>query len=281
VGSLPLYEHPPTNCPYNATGLQYYNIPVSGDELICSSKNYNTLNIIVAGYDWTGSNITILSGGSSNVVAFKTNNGAGWIQSQISSPYSGTSVKTEKKNLWMGAPSQPTQIYGFPYNGYTFSGNTYYYFSVASDVTQTVSDYEWNVSYGIIQNGAFSNPVEVLTNNPPPGVMGDFDLNVRVGNACGISPWLSRNGYVVGLGSTGFLNLSPNPTSYIITISEVEPPSESIPWVLRLMSQQGVMLVNVTTILPHSINVQGLQPGVYMLHARRGQHSEQHIVVVE
>jgi len=47
------------------------------------------------------------------------------------------------------------------------------------------------------------------------------------------------------------------------------------------MSQQGAVMVNVTTTLPKTINVQGLQPGVYLLHARQGEYVEQLRVVVE
>ena len=51
-GAWPRYRHAPTDCPYNASGLQYYHIPVSGDGLICSSEGYSTLSISGATYDW-------------------------------------------------------------------------------------------------------------------------------------------------------------------------------------------------------------------------------------
>jgi hypothetical protein len=61
----------------------------------------------------------------------------------------------------------------------------------------------------------------------------------------------------------------------------VEPTNDNIPWVLRLMSGQGAVMVNVTATLPKTLNVSGLQPGVYILHARRGQYVEQQVIVVE
>src|SRR5690606_17469102 len=57
-GVWPKYQHAPGDCPYNSTGLQYYYIPISGDDVICNSEGYFTLNISGATYDWSGSKVS-------------------------------------------------------------------------------------------------------------------------------------------------------------------------------------------------------------------------------
>lgn len=103
-GAWPRYRHAPDDCPYITSNKQYYAVPVTGSGLFCSSKTYSTLNISGASYNWSGNKVSI-SGYGSLVTATKTSNGAGWIKTQISSPYSGTTITTAKKTFWIGKPS--------------------------------------------------------------------------------------------------------------------------------------------------------------------------------
>ncbi|MDD2197377.1 MAG: T9SS type A sorting domain-containing protein, partial [Bacteroidales bacterium] len=77
------------------------------------------------------------------------------------------------------------------------------------------------------------------------------------------------------------LSVGPNPASEVITIAELDNDKSSEPWTLRLVSQQGAIAVNVTTTLPKTISVSGMQQGIYILHAQKGNHVEQHRVVVK
>jgi len=108
------YRHSPSDCPYTSSNLQYYYVPVTGDELICTSKTYSTRNISGATYSWSGSKVSI-SGSGYSVTATKTSDGYGWIKTSISSPYSGTTVSSEKQEFWAGKPGvQPTWPAGNP-----------------------------------------------------------------------------------------------------------------------------------------------------------------------
>lgn len=96
-------------------------------------------------------------------------------------------------------------------------------------------------------------------------------------NTCGAI----ENRFYFQVVESRLLNVDPNPASVSINISEGTPSNDNVPWVLRLMSGQGAVMVNVTTTLPKSINVSGLQTGVYILHARRGQYVEQQVIIIE
>lgn len=54
-GNWPRYEHSYSDCPYVSTNIQYYNVPISGDYIVCTSKTYSTVNITGANYNWSSS----------------------------------------------------------------------------------------------------------------------------------------------------------------------------------------------------------------------------------
>ncbi len=83
--------------------MQYYKVPLSGDDIVCTSKLYSTINIVNATYNWNSKRLST-NGTSYSETATKTSNGSGWIQCKITSFNSGTSIITERKTVWVGAP---------------------------------------------------------------------------------------------------------------------------------------------------------------------------------
>ncbi|MCF8360913.1 MAG: hypothetical protein K9H26_19345 [Prolixibacteraceae bacterium] len=49
-GAWPRYRHSPTDCPYVSSNLQYYKVLIDGDDIVCSSETYSTINISGATY---------------------------------------------------------------------------------------------------------------------------------------------------------------------------------------------------------------------------------------
>jgi hypothetical protein len=101
----------------------------------------------------------------------------------------------------------------------------------------------------------------------------DMVVNVNVGNQ------------LVDCGGVKDCNLiiSPNPTFNIpITVSEKSAMAPAnAPWILRLMSSNGAVLISVTAKLPKTLDLTGLEPGTYTLHARKGNYSETRAIVIE
>ena len=136
-GAWPRFRHSPEDCPYAASNLQYYYILISGNTTICSSESFSTLGISNASYNLSGNKVSI-SGTGSSVSATKTSNGTGWIKSQISSPYSETTVEAEK-SFWVGLRANFTGSHSIPYME---SG------SWSSQTICKASGYEWFLREG-------------------------------------------------------------------------------------------------------------------------------------
>ena len=141
-----------------------------------------------------------------------------------------------------------------------------------------VVDYLWSLhgegGYSqMLGNQPASLPFSISGNHPPRMVEVRQQMQ---GCSWNIS---SRRLYLCT--GRNLLLVNPNTASREITIAEVEPTDDKSLWDLRLMSQTGVAITSISTTLPKTINVQGLQPGVYVLNAHRGQHGEQLVVVIE
>jgi hypothetical protein len=292
-GVGPLMRHANNYGPdeYGMDKRNYYAIPqISGDGTICHNdiKTYSVQDFHNVTYIWsTSGNLQINGTNTNRNVSISPTSSAYGIETVFLSIYIAEYdiTRTISRSFWVGAPSSPSEINGFTYNGMLFGSNSYYNFSVYPPSIQGVSIYEWVVGGGTITSGQGTNSITVLTGSGSDEMPLYFDVSVRVGNACGLSPWLWRTGYVVGgvgpASQEQSLSVSPNPTTSSFTVAEVKPSNISTPWTLRLMSQQGSVMVNVITTLPKIISVQGLQPGVYVLHARSGEYVEQIRVVVE
>ncbi len=253
-------------------------VMINGPTILCTSNSTFTLSNLPAGVtvNWTkSSNLSYHSGQGTNSytvsAASSTTSGAGWVRAKLNSPCG--EIVLPDYIVWVSnTPTQPTitvpiEPLNCQYQAMVWASSS------PSDVT-----YSWSVTNGTIisQDGA---ELFVQPTCSRPWILG---LGVSASNQCGTSAITTKS---VTISNGGMINprllIAPNPASVEVTISEIEPTNENIPWVLRLMSQQGAVMVNVTTTLPQTLSVQGLQPGVYVLHARRGSYSEQQVVVVE
>lgn len=269
------------------TCLPTNNDSISGQPVVCSSGTTFTVNNLPSGYyvSWTPSSNLSPSSASGNPVTFKANgNGAGWVQATVRSGCGD--VTLPQKTVWGGSPCQPSNIIGFSYNGKHFGSNSYYDFSVNSSLNQGTNLYEWVVGGGTIEEGQGTNQITVLTS-----MAGDidiyFDVNVRVGNACGWSPWLWRTGYVDGGVGPAYI-VSPNPANSNITVSKDEnyksnqtitqpEPIKSI----RLFDKMGlpVMIQNYSgKDNSVTINVSYLSKGIYIIKINE---KESHTIIKE
>ncbi len=272
--------------------------PIIGSSIVCSSNTTFTLNSLPenCNVSWSkSSNLSYINGQNTTnytvTAANSTTNGAGWVKATISN--GNCDPVTITKELYVGTPPPSENSLQGPIDG---NGNTgpaclgqEYLFKV-EPTTQGVIAYKWRIItptssswWEILSSSNTQMYCTDVFSSHTMGVRQKMDgcswsqetqlrfpvIDCQTGNTCG------------GSGGGPRLLIAPNPTSVEITISEIEPTNENIPWVLRLMSQQGAVMVNVTTTLPQTLSVQGLQPGVYVLHARRGSYSEQQVVVVE
>jgi hypothetical protein len=211
-GSWPRYQHAPWDCPYTGSRESYW-IPISGDYYVCSSKNYSTINISGATYNWDADKVT-LSGTGSSRTATLSSNGEGWIQSCISCPSSGTNVYTGKRPIWCGEPNIPVTTPSGPeiekqYDEYfnvsitdSPGADPYTGFAYASGSVEVIQPYGWYLEFHCYDYewGA----IEITTENEC-GISDPKDIYVYV-----------PQGEKIASKDEVTINLSPNPaTAYV------------------------------------------------------------------
>jgi len=269
-GAWPRYRHAPDDCPYTTSNKQYYAVPVTGSGLICSSGNYLTLNISGASYNWSGNKVSI-SGSGSSVSAIKTSNGAGWIKTQISSPYSGTTITTAKKTFWIGKPSftldveTPITTGGMGIASLDYPGGT-------------ISNVNW-VCVGALSSITGSL---VIARYRAGFQSGSGVVYATASNICG-SKTLSAGVQVTG----GWHKAYPNPAKDILTI-EIDKSKISDKSIInnievrlydKLMTLKKYGKTKGSII---TIDVNDLKPDVYILQIKNGDEIfEEKIVVSE
>lgn len=273
-GYWPRYRHTPTDCPYTSTSLQYYYIPVSGNFTVCSSESYSTLNIASATYSWSGSGVSISSSGST-ATATKIINGSAWVQVQISSSLSGTTVSAEKKTLWAGTPP-PLDIRlvdgttGLPKYVFCLSQHNGVHAKYA-DTNAQVDLWDWDVTGGVI---TYDNPyggdksvVTIYPNTPST-----FNVKLNAHNACGWSGWTDMGVGTMSCG-TYSLALTPNPVTAETTVSIESDAGEELSatdqtsWDLEVYNVGHQLKMKKVKIKGRSttINTSGLKEGVYIV----------------
>jgi hypothetical protein len=258
---------------------------------VCTSNTTFTLNNLPAGstVSWSrSSNLAYVSGQGTPSFTVKASslreNGAGWIQAVVGTACGSDTVAY---TVWVGTPPSAQPVVDYQ-NGLNVVCQRYAHTAEVPAV-EGVTEYQWRLLYP----DGFSWPLSSTSRIASfcMDTVGYFTIGVKQRmEGCSWSGEAAKPFWVEACGGGGDcgqggiivpkLIVSPNPVSYELTIAEVEPVNDNIPWVLRLMSQQGAVMVNVTATLPKTLSVQNLQPGVYVLHARRGQHSEQQVIVV-
>lgn len=155
-GGWPRMLHAPTDCPYpESTQLNYYTTKITGNDQLCSSGTYSTLNIPNASYTWSANQVAVQGNGSSATASI-INVGTGWIQASITSPLSNTTILTEKKPLQMSVNAYISGPESVPYlKTATWTG-------VASCGAEPYI-YEWHLKKGRLGSYYFIGAGRMLT----------------------------------------------------------------------------------------------------------------------
>lgn len=265
----PLYRHAPSECPYSATNLKYYHIPVNGSDLICFSNSYSTYNLSGATYNWEA-DLLNFSGSGSSTLATKSGSGEEEIYAYITSPYSGTTVLA-KKTVWIGKPGVPTtNPSGYPTEDIPLDA----YFNVSLVKTPGASSsmpINWWSSGSIVVDHTTPNG---CTFHAEETGIGNFYVTTR--NSCGTS---AAGGGTVnvysgsGGGGGGLprpLSVSPNPANdyieaYIENLTEEEKlDNEKLH--IKIVNSNSIPVYNGTTQQKKfQINTSSFPEGVYYL----------------
>jgi hypothetical protein len=262
---------------------------ITGASLVCSSGAVFTLNNLPAvdSIRWiAGPYMSINTGQGTSACTFSaTGGGSSWVQARLYT--SCDSIIVPQKAVWAGLPSQPTDIFGFGHDGMEFGSESTYRFTANHSTNQSVDQYNWVVGGGTIEDGQGTRQITVLTDQA-----GDqplyFDVSVRVGNACGWSPYLWRSGYVVeGDGQNDFV-IYPNPATAEVMISVSDDRAASgakdnnddvFIKAVRILDSNGTLrriesygggARSVT------IDISDLQKGIYLIKINEGEGEETH-----
>ncbi|MGC9342171.1 MAG: hypothetical protein ACP5E3_05685, partial [Bacteroidales bacterium] len=223
-----LYEHDYHDCPFDTSATYtYYSVPLNGDDIICTTKTYSTVDINKATYGWSSSKVSI-SGSDDSVAATKTGSGEGYIQVDISSPYSGTTVTSEKVEFWAGPPDLDDfevyieELYGDPVSGSpggpfeVCEGEQYwvclYPYFLFDDQGINDVEFDFTFDYDVIDEG--DDYIEIEVNSSPE----DEEGEVYVTSECGYFTleWMD---FEEGTCGGYFMMISPNPTTGETTLS--------------------------------------------------------------
>ncbi len=274
---------------------------ISGPSTVCSSGSTFTVNNLPTGstISWDKSSNLILSSTSGSSANFApTSSGEGWVQATVNSSC-GSSIILPRKNVWIGNPSTPTNIIGFYRDGMSFGQDQVYEFSVEPPIIQNVTNYQWVLGGGTILSGQGTSVLTIRTAKNPNGRITYFDLDVRVGNLCGWTSFLSRSGFVVpGVGpinKSGKLILSPNPSSNTVEVTITKDAAysnsiqsetsaadnESTNYTIRIFNSLSTLVYTTTrTGNNFIIPVNNLRNGNYFIEVtdRKNNYSQQLII---
>jgi len=267
--------------PYKAATITVNYGPVSGPTTVCSTWVTYTLNNVPEGCTvaWTkSSNLAYVGGQDASYTVRAANttvNGPGWVKATVNGPCGV--VELPPYSVYVGTPPgyiEPPSING-QWEQCIWPNQT----ATVGVISQPeVTNYLW-----VLHNEAeFTMLLGNEQTTIPFSISGNYpqrylELTEQIPGCSSVT----SQKVVRCCGHGDELYVSPNPASEVITITEQDNGKGSEPWELRLVSRQGTVAVNVTTTLPKTISLGGIQQGVYILHAQKGNHVEQHRVVVE
>jgi len=188
---------------------------ISGPSQICTQGTY-TVDATGATVLWsaTPTGIVSLQQSGNSVTITKVGNGNVTLSATINNSVTVT------KDIWVGVPSTPLGILNFS-NGDLLGNYSVYDFALNYLGDEGVNQFNWTVTGGTILSGQGTNTIEIRTAKRPKGAPNYvFDVNVKVGNACGWSNNLWVTGFVTS-GSNGpaIISLAPNPSSDQVEVS--------------------------------------------------------------
>jgi hypothetical protein len=274
-GEWPRYQHAPSDCPYTSSNIKYYYVPVSGDDLICTSKVYSTLNITGANYNWSGSGVSFTEHSSSATAIKNTNYSSGWIISQVYSPFSGTTFTAGKKSILIG-PQMPGPItidFDVPPGRFT----------AMIDGVPTATSYKWycdgklNSSTGTIAR--FTRQTENCEHV--------YYVDVIAVNECGESGLRHAE---VSEPPCNYYSIFPNPASTEITITQNTSKTASTQSSkkpikeVRIIDKFGRQALTQSfgdEVYETKLNISNLQTGSYTIQINQGTEMETYTVIKE
>jgi hypothetical protein len=259
-GEGPLMRHSAADCPYTSGDYSYYWVPITGDNLNCSSESYSTLSISGAStYTWAGDKMSI-SGSGNSVTATITGNGAGWIHAEIYSPYSGTTISSEK-SVWAGIPIV-AYVVG---SDYVQPNIPYLYYTYPPNEPLSSATYSWQLIPSIGSIYSSYDYADITFDYPDL-----CRVIAEATNTCGYS-----YGYLdVTISDEEYYTLSPNPASEEVTISV---------YGLKVTTNEPVFSINVFNMFgilqskyirsgkSFSIPLGNLQDGNYIIRINNGK----------
>lgn len=253
VQAIPLFKEPP--------------LAITGSSNICagSTSYYSTTAYNYSTYSWQVGPGLVLGatyGYSANVSGNSLYTGNSWVKVTRTMPAcpGQTVVKSVTYPVYVGKPSTPTYIVGFPRNGWTFGENQIYTFSIDPQTNQGVNQYQWSVGGGTILSGQGTNSIEVRTTSTPPFVTTYFDVTIKVNNGCGWTPVLWRSGFI--LDGVGPINksISVEHESPVINQNLVvypNPAQKDITVLIPLIGQDNSLDSKVETFQISIIDLMG------------------------
>uniref|UniRef100_UPI003216E0A6 T9SS type A sorting domain-containing protein n=1 Tax=uncultured Draconibacterium sp. TaxID=1573823 RepID=UPI003216E0A6 len=293
-----LYEHALTDCPFSDGAVfAYYSVPLSGDNIVCTSKTYSTVNISDATYSWSGDKVSI-NGTTYSESASKTQEGSGWVQCQISSPYSGTTISTATKNIWVDQPTNNdidmiVRFGNFPYNELCVNMPQSIAAGHPDASEQGITKFIWDFGDWDSYCTGYDIPVNGIENSIPEFVLSPYSpssqvIRVTAYNTCGAKPiqyGKSKQFYAIDCYGGYYLAISPNPTSGETTLSieegSPEEPTlksastettfdENAEWDLEVYNNMQSLKLKKQKLKGKStsINTQSWKEGIYMVRVK-------------
>lgn len=271
-GQGPLMEHWYKSCPYSTSGIRYYVIPVTGNDYVCTSPNtkFTTHNITGASYNWERSSEYLFDISGKNTYSYivkEKTNGHGWVKVNLTSPYSGTTVKG-KKMLSVGHPSyNEVQIYGPE----EVCPNEYYSYYAQIPDFYIITDYHWYLPYGWSMISDYGDEVYVQSSNntydymlmsPETNCELSEPAELEIYGSYWCDDFYSYNVYP-NPANGGKLNVEVS----IINNSELEKDSELKDFTFNLYSPDGELVKHFKSNSDKIvIDLIGLPSGIYKLN---------------
>lgn len=176
------------------------------------------------------------------------------------------------KNVWLGPPSRPSDIYFIPEEGICKGPQYYYQFGVP--YASYVDSWYWDLQPPVIILGS-NTGMSIKLYYPSYTTDGTYSVAVKAINTCGESPYLIKYFEVKDCDRCGLLtfNLYPNPADDVLTI-EIEP-DESI--VINPDAETELRLYDAFMLLKKqktfkgtttTLNVSDLPNGIYILQIK-------------
>ena len=236
-------------------------LSISGPSVACDYETFSIPNLPTESIvNWTTSNNNIIlrSGQSTGTALYQQiGNGLCTITAHV---YVGTSEFSLTKTVWAGVPPAPT-ILGWPYTN-MFLANTQYQLCARANSQAQVTEYDWKVFKGAtITSGTDTDCLDFTV-----GSNGSVRIGVRVRNACGWGPYISKIGGITDDNSQTPIR---SPGNNIVNIALPEDGEYEI----QLWNANGMIRSVKTTDSSYDVDLNNLPSDLYFIRVIRDGQS--------